>query len=139
MVSVFAFVAISLVAPFVVGELYPFTVSPMFRDQPETYCTYQLFDESGKELALEKYGLHLVYDGNPVGLGMGIEARRTMHDFGEVPELQTVAQRVLRIEQSGKKPAEQIRLCQAVVSCDGTRPKTELRETTFDVPKVGGE
>lgn len=139
MVSVFAFVAISLVAPFVLGELYPFTVSPMFRDQPEKYCTYQVFDESGNELDLEKYGLHLVYDGNPPGLGMGIEARPTMHRFGEVPDLQTVADRVRQVEQMGKQPAKQIRLCQTVVACDGTRPKAELRETTIELPRLGAE
>ena len=60
----------------------------MFSDQPAEYAVYEVFDANGDSLDLEPFGLHLVYDGNPVGLGMGIKAAETMHGFGEVPPLE---------------------------------------------------
>ena len=80
---VVAFVIINLIGPMVVGEMYPFTISPMFSDQPNEYCVYEVFDESGQPIDREPFGLHLVYDGNPPGLGMGIQAQPTLHGFGE--------------------------------------------------------
>lgn len=94
LLAVAAFVLLNLLAPILCGELYPFTVSPMFSDQPSAYCTYEIFDSNGKELDPELFGLHLVYDGNPPGLGMGIVPRPTLHEFGEVCDEQTVANQV---------------------------------------------
>ena len=131
--AVVLFVAINLVAPLMVGELYPFTISPMFRDQPGEYCTYQLLDEAGNELELEKYGLHLIYDGNPPGLGMGIKAEPTLHRFGEVPELDVVVDRIRDLAAKSGDP-KGMRLLQTVVRCNGTRPEAEIREAkiSFD-------
>lgn len=136
--AVVLFVILNLVAPWIVGEMYPFTVSPMFRDQPEQYCTYQLFDGEGNELDLEPYGLHLVYDGNPPGLGMGIEANPTLHKFGEVPELNEVADHVRQVLALRKKPGS-VRLLQSVVCCNGTCPETEVRETNISLDSVDGD
>lgn len=85
--AVVLFLAIHMAAPFVLGELYPFTVSPMFSDQPAEYAVYEVLDAGGKPMALEPFGLHLSYDGNPVGLGMGIKATPTLHDFGHISTL----------------------------------------------------
>jgi hypothetical protein len=85
--AVAIFLVANLAAPFCVGELYPFTVSPMFCDQPKEYCTFEVFDESGNSLAPAAVGLHLVYDGNPPGLGMGIQAKPTICEFGQVPSI----------------------------------------------------
>lgn len=85
---VVGFLAIHLAAPLMFGELYPFTISPMFSDQPAEYAVYEVLDSNGNSLDLEPFGLHLVYDGNPVGLGMGIKATETLHGFGEVPPLE---------------------------------------------------
>jgi len=128
LVAVVLFVVVNLLAPLVVGEMYPFTISPMFRDQPEQYCTYQLFDESGNEIALETFGLHLVYDGNPPGLGMGIEAVPRMHEFGDVPNLDQVEVHVRNVAKSSGTKHSQIRVSQSVVCCNGTCPETNVRE-----------
>jgi len=82
--AVVIFIIANLAAPFIVGELYPFTVSPMFCDQPKEYCTFEVFDSAGKSLDPAAVGLHLVYDGNPPGLGMGIKAQSTICGFGQV-------------------------------------------------------
>jgi len=139
LVAVGLFVVINVIAPFLVGELYPFTVSPMFRDQPEQYCTYQLFDDAGKELDPATYGLHLVYDGNPPGLGMGIEAAPTLHEFGDVPELKKVQAHILSVAHGRKENLTRIRVCQTVVCCNGTRPESNVRELTISLPKPGAE
>ena len=133
LVAVVAFVVLNLVAPLVVGEMYPFTISPMFCDQPAQYCTYQLFDESGNELELEPFGLHLVYDGNPPGLGMGIEASPRMHKFGDVPELASVITHVEKAAAIVKPDCKTIRVCQSVVCCNGTCPESNVREATVSV------
>jgi hypothetical protein len=138
-VAVGVFIAINVIAPFAVGELYPFTVSPMFRDQPKQYCTYQLFDDDGNKLELEPYGLHLVYDGNPPGLGMGIEAAPTLHPFGEVPDIETVEQHVLGVVRRHDSSLNCIRICQKVVCCNGTRPEAEVRESTISLARPGAE
>lgn len=138
MIAVILFVAINLFAPLIVGELYPFTVSPMFRDQPSEYCTYQLFDDAGNELELEKFGLHLIYDGNPPGLGMGIEAEPTLHKFGEVPELDVVVNHV-RDLASKTGDSKRMRLLQTVVRCNGTRPEAEIREANISLDGSTGD
>ena len=76
-----AFVVIHLVAPVVIGERYPFTISPMFYDQPAECCTYVVTGPDGSVLDAERFNLHLVYDGNPPGLGMGIEPTETLHPY----------------------------------------------------------
>ena len=80
-----AFVGLNLVAPFVFGEMFPITVSPMFCDEPSCYCEYEVTDDQGKPLELKPLGLHRVYDGNPVGLGVGLVAPKTLDEFGKVP------------------------------------------------------
>ena len=137
LVAVVVFVAVNLFAPLVVGEMYPFTISPMFCDQPSQYCTYQLFDESGNEIDLEPFGLHLVYDGNPPGLGMGIEAAPQMHPFGDVPEIEAVVDHVRGIASSSDSKRKQIRVCQSVVSCNGTRPEATVRQATVTLNSEG--
>ena len=102
---VVAFVIVNLVGPMVVGEMYPFTISPMFSDQPSEYCVYEVFDENGQPIDSEPFGLHLVYDGNPPGLGMGIQAQSTLHAFGEsvtVDQLRSHVQKKLA-EMPGRK------------------------------------
>ena len=38
----------SIVVPVVYGELYPFTIAPMFRDSPKLYCIYQVLSPDGE-------------------------------------------------------------------------------------------
>jgi len=127
--AVVAFVVLNLAAPFLLGEIYPVTVSPMFCDQPTQYCTYEVFDENGNAVDLELLGLHMVYDGNPVGLGMGIKATPTMHKFGEVPTFEEVERHVR--EMASKVSAEltdSVKVVQTVVCCEGGCPKAAPRE-----------
>ena len=97
LLAIIGFIGINLIAPVLLGERYPFTVSPMFSDQPSQYCTYEIFDSAGEELDPERFGLHLVYDGNPPGLGMGIVPSPTLHAFGEVVDEPTVREHIQQV------------------------------------------
>ena len=94
-----AFTVVHLVAPIVIGERYPFTISPMFYDQPAECCTYVLTDADGAIIDAERFNLHLVYDGNPPGLGMGIEPTETLHPYCLPCQQQQVTDHVRGIMQ----------------------------------------
>ena len=94
-----AFMLVHLVAPVVIGERYPFTISPMFYDQPAECCTYVVTAADGSLLEAEQFNLHLVYDGNPPGLGMGIEPTETLHPYCQPCQRQKVTDHVRGIMQ----------------------------------------
>jgi hypothetical protein len=91
-----AFIAANLLVPLTLGDVYPFTVAPMFRDAPRRYCNYRVFAPDGTVLAdnstrrgdpLSKpdpFLLRRYYDGNPVGFGVGVRPPVTLGDFGPV-------------------------------------------------------
>ena len=118
---VVAFVVVNLVAPLVIGEVFPFTISPMFSDQPSEYCVYQVLDQNGQPIDGEPFGLHLVYDGNPPGLGMGIQAQPTLHGFGETA---TVEQLKAHVEDILAAMPEQefVTVERCLVRCVSNRP-----------------
>jgi hypothetical protein len=75
--------AANALVPLVCGDIYPFTSAPMFRDAPTQYANYRVYDPQGNELPSRHYALDKgktedpfrigrVYDGNPVGYGVGI-------------------------------------------------------------------
>jgi hypothetical protein len=88
---------VHLVAPLVIGERYPFTISPMFCDSPAECCTYTVTDADGTALDEELFNLHLVYDGNPPGLGMGIKPTETLHAYCRPCQQQEVTDHVRTI------------------------------------------
>ena len=93
------FVVVHLTSPLWIGELYPFTISPMFCDSPTQCCRYEVFDADGTALDAKQFNLHMVYDGNPPGLGMGIVPEPTLHPFGEVASRQDVVAHVQSVLQ----------------------------------------
>lgn len=123
------FVAIQLIAPFTLGERYPFTISPMFQDQPGEYCLYEVLGPEGERLDPRPWGLHLVYDGNPPGLGVGLRPTPTLHSFGEVASEAEIAEWIQpRLKAQGR---EQVTVRQTVVRPAGYRLTEESREWTI--------
>ena len=92
--AVIVFLAFNVFAPFFIGECFPVTISPMFCDQPESYCRYKVTDPEGNELDLEYFSLHQVYDGNPPGLGVGLKPRLTINIPGQVASEQLIVRYV---------------------------------------------
>ena len=89
-IFVLAFLGVSLVGPLLAGECFPFSIAPMFCQQPTVYCRYRVTDPTGDALPLERFALQRVYDGNPVGLGCGIRPADTRDEFGKVPTVEEV-------------------------------------------------
>ena len=130
---VIAFVIANLFGPMVVGEMYPFTISPMFSDQPNQYSVYEVLDESGQSIDSKPFGLHLVYDGNPPGLGMGIQAQPTLHGFGEtatVDQLRSHVQKKL-VEMPERKF---VTVKQSLVRCVDHCPAETVIELKIERP-----
>lgn len=105
--------AANAIVPVLCGDVYPFTSGPMFRDAPTQYADYRIFDPAGKELPTRHYALdkvksddpfHIgrVYDGNPVGYGVGIAPPPVLEqEFGVVHDEATVRR---HIEQQLARP-----------------------------------
>jgi hypothetical protein len=64
--------AANVVVPLVWGDVYPFTSAPMFREAPVQCCNYRVYGPDGRGLPAEAWQHQRVYDGNPVGYGVGI-------------------------------------------------------------------
>ena len=103
-----AFVAANLMVPLTLGDVYPFTVAPMFCDAPQAYCNYRVYDPDGNLLAdnstrridppggPDPFCLRRYYDGNPPGLGVGVCPPPTIDggQFGSVHDEQHVRQHI---------------------------------------------
>ena len=91
-----AFLLANLTIPFTLGDVYPFTVAPMFRDAPRSYENFRVFASDGTKLAdnstrrvdpvnaPDPFRLRRYYDGNPVGYGVGVRPPPTLDDFGVI-------------------------------------------------------
>lgn len=76
------FLAANILVPLILGDVFPFTTAPMFRDAPQTYSVYRVFDPAGRELPAKDLKLQRIYDGNPPGYGVGIQPPHTLCVFG---------------------------------------------------------
>jgi hypothetical protein len=97
-----AFAIANVIVPLTLGDVYPFTVAPMFRDAPQHYANHRVFSPAGEKIAdnsrraldsansADPFLLRRYYDGNPVGCGVGICPPKTLDEFGVVPDEQTV-------------------------------------------------
>ena len=94
-IFILGFIGLNMFAPVVFGERFPFTISPMFCDEPSCYCDYALTDSNGQPVNLVDLNMQRVYDGNPVGLGVGIRPPATLDQFGVVPTQEEVTQHLL--------------------------------------------
>jgi hypothetical protein len=87
MIAAGVLLAANLVVPVLWGDVYPFTSAPMFRDAPRECCNYKVYDPAEKELPTEDWLLQRVYDGNPVGYGVGVRPPAVLEqEFGVVHE-----------------------------------------------------
>ena len=94
--GVATFILVNLIAPFLVGEYFPFTTSPMYSDSPQIYCTYKIFDEDNLEINVDYLGLRQIYNGNPPGLGVGLKPPETANHFGKQATEKEVKEMVQR-------------------------------------------
>jgi len=89
-----ALLVANVVVPIAMGDVYPFTSAPMFRDAPQTYCNYRVFGPDGQPLPSERFLCHRIYDGNPVGYGVGVKPPRVLEEFGVAHDEETVRRHI---------------------------------------------
>jgi hypothetical protein len=105
------FLLANAIVPVAMGDLYPFTSGPMFRDAPTRYCNYRVYGPDGKLLEAETFLTHRIYDGNPVGYGVGIKPPTVLEDFGSERDEAYCCQHVLShlsTEENRKYPFVEI-------------------------------
>ena len=83
--AVATLLAANIGLPLVSGDVYPFTSAPMFRDSPRRFCDYRVLDGDGKQLPAGDWLVQRVYDGNPVGYGVGVRPPAVLEtEFGVI-------------------------------------------------------
>jgi len=83
----------NVVVPLVFGDVYPFTSAPMFRDCPSTCCNYRVVLPDGKEAPAADWLVQRIYDGNPVGYGVGLHPPAVLEQqFGLTHEESAIRQ-----------------------------------------------
>ena len=89
--------AANIGVPVLWGDVYPFTSAPMFRDAPTECCQYTIRSLDQQGLNPADWLLHRVYDGNPVGYGVGLQAPPVLEQrYGDVHDLAAIQQHVAR-------------------------------------------
>lgn len=95
LIAVALLLAANIAIPLVWGDVYPFTSAPMFRDAPLCCCNYRVFAEGGRELPAEDWLVQRIYDGNPIGYGVGICPPPVLErQFGHICSEQTVREHI---------------------------------------------
>lgn len=92
----------NIVVPVVWGDVYPFTSAPMFRDSPRFCCNYRVYDLQGRELPPENWLVQRLYDGNPLGYGVGIRPPQILEQEFGAPWSE--AEVITHIEQQFSRP-----------------------------------
>ena len=119
----------SIVLPVMYGELYPFTIAPMFRDSPKLYCIYQVLSPDGESLTLERFQLQRNYDGNPVGLGAGLKPPKTLDRFGHAPSEQDLRSHIRKMLDAKHPGLAYVDVIQQVVGPINSRTVGVIRTT----------
>jgi hypothetical protein len=111
-----ALLAANVVVPLVWGDLYPFTSGPMFRDRPAQCCNYRVYDPAGRELPLAEWFVQRIYDGNPVGYGVGIHPPAVIEqEFGIVHDEAAVRRHIERQLQAHSRAYDYVDVVQEIV------------------------
>src|SRR2546421_10653164 len=91
----------NIVVPLIWGDVYPFTSAPMFRDSPRRCCNYRVYAADGGELLADDWLVQRIYDGNPLGYGVGVRPPVVLEqEFGVVPDGAVVRRHIERQFQS---------------------------------------
>lgn len=124
-----AFLALNIIIPLAIGELYPFSHAPMFADAPRRYCEYSVTGPNGETLRLVDFGLHRRYNGNPP-VGTGFLHPQTIDEFGTVPTMSEVEEWVAKRLAERPEPFVVVRR-QVIAPQDdgGIGPVAELDRT----------
>lgn len=115
--------AANVVVPLALGDVYPFTSAPMFRDTPQVYCNYRVHGPDGQPLPSEQFLCHRIYDGNPVGYGVGVKPPPVLEQFGVAHDEATVRAHIAaQLAAAGNRGYPYVEVEQEVIGAvDGNR------------------
>jgi hypothetical protein len=134
-----ALLAANVVVPLVWGDVYPFTSAPMFRDNPRQCCNYRVFAPDGTELAADDWLCQRIYDGNPLGYGVGIKPPAVIEQcFGDVHTKVQIRQHVERLlaeERHGD--LQSVEVVQEVIGPTGAERVGVVATNRFVVRRAG--
>jgi len=95
LIFVAALLAANIGLPLIFGDVYPFTSAPMFRDSPRECCNYRVLAPDGRELPTTDWLVQRIYDGNPVGYGVGVRPPPVLEgEFGVVHDKTLVTRHI---------------------------------------------
>ncbi len=137
LVSAVSFAAFNLVLSVVFEDLYPFTIAPMFRDNPRMYCDYQVLDPQGSQLPLSNFQLQRNYDGNPLGLGAGVLPPPSLDEFGSAPDESALIAHVHRILAASFPELRYVDVVQTVIGPIDENRVGVIKEKRFRVNTDG--
>jgi hypothetical protein len=87
----------NILVPLGWGDVYPFTSAPMFREAPIECCQYRLLVD-GQERPASHCLLQRIYDGNPLGYGVGIKPPPVLEQkYGVIHDEATVRAHIQRL------------------------------------------
>ena len=100
-----ALLAANVGVPLIFGDVYPFTSAPMFRDVPREFCNYRVLAPDERELPAADWLVQRIYDGNPVGYGVGVRPPAVLEsEFGVIHDESYVRR---HIERQFARPANE--------------------------------
>ena len=74
----------------------------MFRDTPTKFCNYRVYSPTGDELPAADWRLQRIYDGNPIGYGVGVRPPPVIEqEFGVIHDEAAVR---THVEQQFQRP-----------------------------------
>jgi len=129
--------AANVIIPLVWGDVYPFTSAPMFRDSPRQCCNYQVYAADGRLLPSEDLLLHRIYDGNPLGYGVGVCPPPILEqEFGLVSDEAAVRQHVERqFQLPQNRGHESATVIQEIIGPVDSQHVGVLRKTTWQIAR----
>ncbi len=112
---------LNVAVPLVWGDVYPFTSAPMFREAPVQCCQYRVLVD-GQEQPAAKWLLNRIYDGNPVGYGVGIRPPAVLEqEYGVIHDTAAVRSHIQQqLARPENQHVEHVEVIQEVVGAIGS-------------------
>lgn len=110
------FLAANILLPVCYGDFYPFTSAPMFRDAPQLYCNYKVVDDEQQMIDPHMALCQRIYDGNPVGYGVGLKPPPVIENFGCVRTKEELAEHLkLLLQRAEHQSRNSLTIFQEVI------------------------
>lgn len=127
----------NMLVPLFWGDVYPFTSAPMFRDSPRQFCNYHVYSADGQELNPPNWLVQRIYDGNPVGYGVGVRPPTVLEQkFGVIHDEATVRRHFEeQLVQPHNRAYDAVEVVQEVIGPIDTQHVGVVRTATWKISR----